>query len=278
MIGLCWWRLPPAAVQAQRAELAKARALYNERQFDAAIEAATAARAVAGDCRCGGDCPGARPPRTLSRTSRSVGSELPRAARWRRPRLGARPARSGRVPACAGRVALSRGRLRRGGGDFRRAAWKRRRHDPELHDAHARLVGQRDRAAGGGAARAIRARRRSSGSATACTRSCRGIPASATASYWSVVALRGSGEADRAWDAAVAGWARARLMGERSAAFRADLNRSCSKASSPIACGRCRQDQRALAEAQLQSGMGAGQGKMEIGSWRLRHPTGTRWI
>ncbi len=37
-------RFPPAA-QAQRADLATARALYNQRQFDAAIEAAIAARA-----------------------------------------------------------------------------------------------------------------------------------------------------------------------------------------------------------------------------------------
>ena len=37
-------------------------------------------------------------------------------------------------------------------------------------------------------------------------------------------ALRGAGEPMRAWDAAVAGWVRARLIGERSAALRADLD------------------------------------------------------
>jgi hypothetical protein len=50
-------------------------------------------------------------------------------------------------------------------------------------------------------------------------------PSSASATYWLVVALRGAGEIDAAWDAAVAAWARARLIGERAPSLRADLDR-----------------------------------------------------
>ena len=50
-------------------------------------------------------------------------------------------------------------------------------------------------------------------------------PGSAAAGYWIVVALRGTGDAQAAWDAAIAGWVRARLAGSRSAALRADLDK-----------------------------------------------------
>ncbi|MGE0041678.1 MAG: hypothetical protein AB7H88_11075 [Vicinamibacterales bacterium] len=50
-------------------------------------------------------------------------------------------------------------------------------------------------------------------------------PASGTAAYWIVVAMRGEADPKGAWDAAVAGWVRARLAGARSATLRADLDR-----------------------------------------------------
>jgi hypothetical protein len=50
-------------------------------------------------------------------------------------------------------------------------------------------------------------------------------PASPVASYWLAAAARGAGDADRAWDAAVAGWLRARLAGPRSDALAGDLDR-----------------------------------------------------
>jgi hypothetical protein len=78
-------------------------------------------------------------------------------------------------------------------------------------------------------------------------------PAAATASYWSVVALRGSGKAVRAWDAAVAGWARARLMGDRSAAFRSDINRLVLDGIIPDRVRALPQDQRPGAEAQFKA-------------------------
>jgi tetratricopeptide (TPR) repeat protein len=49
-------------------------------------------------------------------------------------------------------------------------------------------------------------------------------PGSRAAAYWLVAALRGQGALVRAWDAAVAGWVRARLAGAESAALRADLD------------------------------------------------------
>jgi hypothetical protein len=50
-------------------------------------------------------------------------------------------------------------------------------------------------------------------------------PGSAAAAYFLVVATRGSDQPVDAWDAAIAGWVRARLAGARSASLRADLDK-----------------------------------------------------
>jgi tetratricopeptide (TPR) repeat protein len=50
-------------------------------------------------------------------------------------------------------------------------------------------------------------------------------PSSAAAGYWVVVGTRGTGDALAAWDAAIASWVRARLAGEHSASLRADLDK-----------------------------------------------------
>jgi hypothetical protein len=50
-------------------------------------------------------------------------------------------------------------------------------------------------------------------------------PASPVATYWLAAGARGAGDVDRAWDAAVAGWLRARLAGARSRALSNDLDR-----------------------------------------------------
>ena len=50
-------------------------------------------------------------------------------------------------------------------------------------------------------------------------------PLSAVASYWLVVAARGAGDLERAWDAAVAAWVRAPRTNPASAGLRADLDR-----------------------------------------------------
>ena len=78
-------------------------------------------------------------------------------------------------------------------------------------------------------------------------------PSSPAASYWMVVALRGSGELDRAWDAAVAAWVRARLAGDRAPALRADLNHLVVEGLIPDRVRHIAQDQRAAAESQLRA-------------------------
>lgn len=50
-------------------------------------------------------------------------------------------------------------------------------------------------------------------------------PGSATAGYWAVAAVRGAGDLDGAWNAAMAAWVRAGLGADRGAALRADLDR-----------------------------------------------------
>jgi hypothetical protein len=50
-------------------------------------------------------------------------------------------------------------------------------------------------------------------------------PGSAAAAYFLVVATRGSDEPIEAWNGAIAGWVRARMAGSRSAALRADLDK-----------------------------------------------------
>jgi hypothetical protein len=50
-------------------------------------------------------------------------------------------------------------------------------------------------------------------------------PQSAAATYWLSAAARGAGDLDRAWDAAIAGWVRAGLTRDRGVTLRADLDR-----------------------------------------------------
>lgn len=50
-------------------------------------------------------------------------------------------------------------------------------------------------------------------------------PGSTPAAYWLAAASRGAGDLDRAWNAAIAGWARAPFAFDRGAALRADLDR-----------------------------------------------------
>jgi hypothetical protein len=53
----------------------------------------------------------------------------------------------------------------------------------------------------------------------------RGDPGNAAANYWLAASSRGTGDLDRAWHAAVAGWIRARLTPGSAATLRADLDR-----------------------------------------------------
>lgn len=58
-------------------------------------------------------------------------------------------------------------------------------------------------------------------------------PANAVANYWLAVAARGMGDADRAWDLAVAAWVRSALTPDTSEKLRTDLDRLVSQALIP---------------------------------------------
>jgi hypothetical protein len=55
-------------------------------------------------------------------------------------------------------------------------------------------------------------------------------PGSQPANYWLAVSARGSGDLDRAWHAAIAGWIRATLRPDSAKALRDDLDRLVSQA------------------------------------------------
>lgn len=58
-------------------------------------------------------------------------------------------------------------------------------------------------------------------------------PRSAVVPYWLAAAARGSGDLDRAWDAAIAGWIRATLAPDGGQALRTDLDHLVTKAIIP---------------------------------------------
>ena len=78
-------------------------------------------------------------------------------------------------------------------------------------------------------------------------------PSSAAACYWTVAALRGAGEPERAWDASIACWVRARMMGDRAASLRADIDRLVLQGIIPDRVRPLPADQQTLTESQLKA-------------------------
>jgi hypothetical protein len=78
-------------------------------------------------------------------------------------------------------------------------------------------------------------------------------PGSAAAAYFLVVSIRGVGEPAEAWDAAIAGWVRARLAGARSASLRADLDKLVLEGIIPDRVRTMAADKRAQAESDLRA-------------------------
>ncbi|MCC7126809.1 MAG: hypothetical protein IT178_18305 [Acidobacteria bacterium] len=76
-------------------------------------------------------------------------------------------------------------------------------------------------------------------------------PTSSAAAYWLAAALRGAGDARGAWDAAAAGWVRARLAGDRAAGLRADLDKLVLQGVIPDRVQPLAPADRAAAESQL---------------------------
>jgi hypothetical protein len=72
---------------------------------------------------------------------------------------------------------------------------------------------------------------------------------STSAAYWLAAASRGAGDLERAWNAAVAGWVRARFSPQRGASLRADLDQLMETAIIPERAREMGPDRdRALAE------------------------------
>lgn len=78
-------------------------------------------------------------------------------------------------------------------------------------------------------------------------------PGSAAAAYFMVVSIRGEGAPSDAWDAAIAGWVRARLAGARSAALRADLDKLVLEGIIPDRVRAMIADKRAQAESDMRA-------------------------
>lgn len=78
-------------------------------------------------------------------------------------------------------------------------------------------------------------------------------PASTAAAYWLVAASRGSGDLERAWAAAAAAWVRAALAPDRGATLRADLDRLVTQALIPDRAARLATKDRRQAMASMTS-------------------------
>lgn len=76
-------------------------------------------------------------------------------------------------------------------------------------------------------------------------------PGSAAAAYWFVVGTRGAGEPIEAWEAAIAGWVRARLAGAYSAKLRADLDKLVTEGIIPDRVRSVAPDKRTQTESDL---------------------------
>lgn len=237
--------------QATRAELARARAAYNERQFDEAIAAALAARRI---------------PETADAAAIVLGR-----AHLERYRERADPSDLSAAREVLGTVRtmglaerdrvellLALGEALFLEDEFGAAAAvfesgvERAAIDPDLREAMLDWWGSAvERHASGAAPDVRRARFALLGErmqvALAAT------PGSPAASYWLVVALRGAGELQRAWDSAVAAWVRARLAGDRSPILRADLDRVVTRGIIPDRVSHMAPDQRESAASQLRA-------------------------
>jgi hypothetical protein len=78
-------------------------------------------------------------------------------------------------------------------------------------------------------------------------------PASAPAAYWLAAGLRGSGNLDRAWFAAIAGWVSGMLGRDHGAALRADLEKLMVQGIIPERAARLQPRDAKLAAASMQA-------------------------
>ena len=237
---------------AQRADLARARSLYNSRQFEAAIEAASAAQ-------------------KLAATSDAAAVVLAR-AHLERYREHANP-----DDLSAARVALGTVRVSnldaRDGIDLLIALGEALFFEDDYGAAAALFESGIDAAVAQGPqtgeamldwwgsaverhAEPLDRDARIDAFARLRERMARELsrnPSSSAAAYWFVVGTRGTGEAVAAWDAAVAGWVRARLAGARAATLRADLDKLMLEGIIPDRVRAIATDRRSQAESDLRA-------------------------
>lgn len=76
-------------------------------------------------------------------------------------------------------------------------------------------------------------------------------PSSAPAAYWLAAGLRGEGDLERAWHAAIAGWVTAVLTRDHGAALRADLDRLVVQGIIPDRAARLQPSNPALASESM---------------------------
>jgi hypothetical protein len=212
------------SVLAQRAELAKARALYNQRQFDAAIEAAALAQKA-------------------EATTDAATVVLAR-AHLERYRERANPEDLASARTALGTVRVSNLDAR-DSVDFLMALGEARFFEDDYGAAATLFESGIDAAVAQGSPtgeamldwwgsameryadsldrdlRIVQFTRLRDRMSKELSRD----PGSAAAAYWIVVGMRGTGNPVEAWEAAIAGWVRARLAGARSATLRADLDK-----------------------------------------------------
>ena len=245
-----WLCGTPAA--AQRAELAKARAAYNQQQFDEAIAAALTAQKVG--------------------VTADAATVVLCRAYLERYRQRANPADLAAARAQLGTVRVanldSRDHV-----DFMMALGEALFFEDDFGAAAAMFESGIDSALAQGAAtgeamldwwgsaieRQAESLERDQRAAVftrmrdRMTRELARNPGSAAAAYWSVVAARGAGDVLGAWDAAIAAWVRARLAGARSAQLRADLDKLVLEGIIPDRVRALAQDKRGQAESDLRT-------------------------
>lgn len=218
------WLASPMAATAQRADLARARSLYNERQFDAAIQAAEVARQT---------------PETAD--AAAVVQARAHLERYRE-RVDPADLAAARAALAAVRpvVLEPRDRLEfllglgaslfledefgAAAEVFESGLGQAQAIDPVLRESMLDWWGsaiERRAAADDWESRVSAFTRLGERMRAELAQN----PSSAAAGYWVVVATRGTGDAEGAWNAAIAGWVRARLAGEGAAMLRADLDR-----------------------------------------------------
>jgi hypothetical protein len=252
LLAVAVWLATPLAALATRADLARARTLYNERQFDAAIASAELARHT-------------------PETADAAAVVLARAHLERyRERVDPADLAAARAALAVVRPSVLEARDRvefllalgaslfledefgAAAQVFESGVVRAQTTDPTLRESMLDWWGsavERDAAGAEREWRLVAFTRLGERMA----RELQLNPGSSAAGYWVVVAARGTGDVQRAWNAAIAGWVRARLAGEQAATLRADLDRLVQQGIIPDRVRPLPPEQRAQAELDLRA-------------------------